>query len=831
MRTFFIRAIRVIRGFPIVVGPVRSPSLIVLLLGAAFLPGPSALAQRNPDIGYVFPPGGQAGTTIDVKLGGYDWTPDMEFFVLDRRAQLVADGPPGEILVPPPPYWFGAKGRLVAVPLAREVPARFVVPADCQPGPVYWQAANANGGTATGVFIVGTGPQVVEDERRKAPQALTSLPVTVSGRVSKMEEVDRYRLIAPKAGPVTCDLVARRLGANWHGCLEVRDSAGKLVADVVDAEGLDAALAFAAQAGAEYEVAVRDIDHAGDRSFVYQLSIVDAPRVVAALPAAGRRGETREVEFVGIGVATGALQLESVVRPVTFPTDPTRSSLAYSLETPFGTALPFELSLSDLPELVEPALPAAAPQALAAPAAVTGALDQPLSVDRYLLQAKQGERWTIALEARRFGSPLDVSLAVLGPDGKELANNDDLPNTTDAGLEFAAPADGNYQLLVSDMAARSGTRAAIYRLSVSKPSADFRLEAPQRVNVVLGGPTNVLVKATRLGGFAGPIKLAFSGLPPGVTAPAELIIPADKNELAVALVAGAEAPAAAALVKVTGEAKVGEAMVTRQALAAAAGNLVPRGPEGNLVSELLVASMMKPRVKGRPVDQDTGRKANRGATFPADVIVERLEGYQGEIVLKMAARQSYQVQGITGDDIIVPPGVTNAIYPCFMPEWLETTRTSRMGMIAVVQVPDPQGRVRHLVAEMTGFITMTLEGPLLKLAHVPLESPVVSGQAFDVRLKISRGAKLAEPVRLELRLPEELTGLLSVVSSDGPSSGQNSGPLVVPIDRQEVELRIVTMADPRLAGVHAFTIRATGLQDGKWPAISETTVEVDFAKP
>ncbi|HUY34080.1 MAG TPA: hypothetical protein VMV69_15130 [Pirellulales bacterium] len=807
-------SIRVIRGGPPLLGRY-GVAFVVFLAAVAF--SSSAFAQRIPELGYVFPPGGQAGTTVEVKLGGYDWTPDMEFFVLDRRAQLLADGPPGEILIPPPPYWFGSKGRLGAMPLPRELPARFLVPADCPPGPVYWQAANANGGTATGVFIVSSGPEIVEDERRKAPRVLAPLPVTVSGRVSKMEEVDRYRFIAPRAGPVTCELTARRLGANWHGCIEVRDAAGKLVADVVDAEGLDVALTFAAAAGAVYEVAVRDIDHAGDRSYVYRLSIVAAPRVLAALPAAGRRGETREVEFVGIGVATGAAQLESVARQVTFPTDPTRSSFAYSLETPHGTAAPFELCTSDLTELVEPATTAAAVVSLPAPAAVTGALDQPPAVDRYLLSAKQGERFTIALEARRLGSPLDVSLAVLGPDGKELANNDDLPGTTDAGLEFAAPADGSYQLLVSDMAARGGTRAAVYRLSVVRPPADFRLEAPQRVNVFLGGTAGVLVKATRLGGFNGPIKLAFAGLPAGVSVPAEVTIPADKSELAVVLQAAADATAAAALVKVTGEAQVGGVAVIRPAPAAAAGNLPPRGPEGNLVSELLVTSMMKPRVKGRPVDQDTVRKVHRGTTFPADVIVERLEGYQGEIVLKMAAKQSYQVQGIRGDDIVVPPGVTSAIYPCHMPEWLETTRTSRMGMIAVVQVPDPQGRVRHLVAEMTGFITMTLEGPILKLAHVPLETPVEPGRPFDVRLKISRAAKLAQqPVQIELRLPDELTGLLS------------AGPLDGPLDGEEAELRIVTTADPRLAGVREFTIRATALEGGKWPAISETKVEVDF---
>jgi hypothetical protein len=794
------------------IGSTGSNRLAILFLCASALPMQAAFAQRAPEVGYVFPPGGPAGTTVEVKLGGYDWTPDMDFFVLDRRVQLVAEGPPGELLIPPPPYWFGAKGRLPAVPIAREVPARFVVPADCPPGVVHWQAANANGGTATGVFIVGTGREVVEDERRNGPQALETLPVTVGGRVTKIEEIDRYRFVVPRTGPVTCELTARRLGANWQGCLEVRDGAGRVVAEVVDAEGLDPALTFAGQAGGEYEVAVRDIDHAGDRSYVYRLSIVAAPRVLAALPAAGRRGETREVEFVGVGVATGATQLESVVRQVTFPTDPARNSFVFSLQTPHGTAPPLELFLSDYTELVEQS----AAQGLPAPAAVTGLIDQPQAIDRYRLDAKQGERWSLSLEARRLGSPLDVALAIVGPDGKELANADDLPGTTDAALEFVAPADGSYQLVVSDMAARGGTRAGIYRLCVANPPADFRLEAPQRINVLLGGQTNVPVKATRSGGFAGPIKLSFAGLPPGVSVPAEVTIPADKNELAVVLQASAAPGASAALVKLTGEALVGEIMVTRAALAAAAGSLAPRGPEENLVSELLVTSMMKPRCKGQPVDQDTGRKAKRGATFPADVVVERLEGFEGEIVLKMAARQSYQVQGIHGDDIVVPPGVTKAVYPCHMPEWLETTRTSRMGMISVVQVPDPSGRVRHLVNDMTGFVTMTMEGPLLKLTHQPHELPVKAGSPFDVRLKISRAAKLAEPVRLELWLPDELTGLLS------------AEPLVVAPQLPETDLRVNTARDPRLTGVQTFTIRATALEDGKWPAVSETAVEVEF---
>lgn len=684
------------------------------------------------------------------------------------------------------------------------------------PGPIHWQAANANGATAIGVFLVSADPEVLEDDRRTAPQVLPALPVTVVGRLLKNEEVDRYRFTTPRAGPMTCELQARQLGSKFHGILEVRDRDGRLVADAADTEGLDARLTFAAAAGGEYVVSVRDVDFAGDRSFVYRLRLAPGPRIVAALPAAGRRGETRPVEFVGFGVASGAVKLESVTCNVAFPADASVSSFAYRLETPFGPAT-FSLFVSDLPESVDPPRTSPEPRRLSLPAAITGALGAAGAEHRYLWDAKKGEQWSIALEARRLGSPLDVTLTVLGPDGKELARNDDLPGTTDAGLAFTVPADGAYQVVVSDVAGKSGSRAAVYRLVLQPAASDFTLETPlQRLSVPIGGKAMLTIKATRMGGFKEPIRLAVAGLPPGVSVPADLVIPADKSELAVPLQSAADAPATAVLVTVTGIASVGAAALTRTARAPVAGNLAPRSPAEIQVTDLAIASTMKPRCKGSPVDKDTGRKAHRGATFPAEVVVERLEGYDGPILLRMAARQSYQVQGITGGDVTVPPGVARTIYPCFMPEWLETSRTSRMAMIGVVQVADPRGTVRHLVVELEGMITMSMEGALLKVSNDVRNRTVRPGEAFTVVVKIARSAKLAEPVRLELRLPDEL------------ASAFRADPVIVPADQSEASFRIVAVTDRPVAGEHLLTIRAVAVQLGNLPVISETTVPVEL---
>lgn len=792
--------------------PLRA--LLALLALVALLPPRFALAQKAPEVGYVDPPGAAAGTTVDVRLGGYDWTPDVQVFVADPRVTLELVGLPGDALIPPPPYWFGPKSTTPAWPIPRETSARLTVPADMPPGAVRWTVANANGGSTHGIFYVSDTAEALEDERAKTSQELPALPVTVNGRIVKLEDVDRYRFRAPRTGPVTCELFARRLGANFNGMLEVRDESGRLLADAADTTGRDLALTFAAVEGHEYTLSLFDLDFRGDWSFVYRLRVAAEPRIVTALPAAGRRGETRDVRFVGYGIATGGAALESVTAAVSFPADPA-ASFTHRLETPFGTAR-YEFLLSDTFEEVEPAEAAASSRPLAAPTAVSGLLSAAGEEDVYALAGKQGDAWNLSLRGREIGSPLDVVLRVLGPDGMELARNDDLSGTTDAGLAFTVPADGEYRLVVADAAGRAGTPDAVYRLAVERPAADFSLRTTELLSVPLGGIAELTVTASRQGGFVGPIALAVAGLPEGVTAPAELVIPAEALELKIPLTSAADGPSWAAPIVVTGTAAIGDATVTRTALAPAGGNLVPQRPQADLLGRTIVSVAMKPRCRVAPVDRDGGRTVHRGATYPAEVIVERLEAFDGEILLRMAGRQSYHQQGIRGDDLRVPPGVGRIAYPVFMPEWLETSRTSRMILIGVAQIPDPRGNLRSLVSNMEGRITMSVEGALMKVSHAAGELRVPPGGSFDVPVAVSRSPKLPEAAQVELIVPEELAGLLS------------AEPVVLSGDASEAVIRVTTVADPQLAGEHVLTLRATALQHGYLPAVSECQVTVEF---
>jgi hypothetical protein len=162
----------------------------------------------------------------------------------------------------------------------------------------------------------------------------------------------------------------------------------------------------------------------------------------------------------------------------------------------------------------------------------------------------------------------------------------------------------------------------------------------------------------------------------------------------------------------------------------------------------------------------------------------------------------------------VPAEATTAQFPIFVPEWLETSLTCRMNVIGVVQVPDPKGNVRHVTGNMDGLIVMSIEGALLKLTHEPAERTAVLGSQIEIPVRVSRNVKIPVETRIEVISAGELAGLLS------------ADPIVLPASESAAVVKVRVAGDARLAGQRQITIRATAMEKGLWPAVSETTVPV-----
>ena len=769
-----------------------------------------AQAQLIPGgIGYAFPAGGKAGTKIEVKLGGQDWTPDTEFFVADKRVKLELLSTPGPVLMHEPPYWFDIKSFASDPALPREISARFTLPEGLPPGPIHWRVANANGAGNGGIFMVGNTPEILEDESLRIPQQLPEFPVTVSGRLKRIEEVDRYQFKAKKTGIITCDLFARRLGSDFNGVIEVYDHNKRKVAELFDTEGSDPTLTFTAEKDITYTVSIRDVDYRGFRSFTYRLVMDSGPRILAAIPAAGKRGNKQSIEFIGLGVATGKAKIESIKKEVSFPADEKLASFAYKIETPFGNGQSYSFPLSNFDEKV------AETEIITVPGAITGRLTEAKKSDTYSFKGKKGELWTIACDAIKIGSNLDINLSVLGPDGKELASKDDSSPSMDPELPITLPADGDYKIIVRDLSGKTKTPASVYRLVVDKSKSNFKLRTLPAANVPIGGTLALAITIIREAGFKEPVTLTFSNLPEGVSVPASLIIAPTAASLNVTLTCTKDAPASAVLAKITGTAKVADQTITNTVLAPLKGDLAARNPDSNLTEGILVATTIKPPFKVKPVVADGGIRVHRGATYLPEIIIERNEGFKGEITLDMAGTQSRHRQGIRGPILVVGPEVKKLAYPVFLPEWLETARTSRIALVGIAQIADPKGKIRYVQAAMDGQVTMSIEGAMLKLLHPSEELAVPTGSTFEITLKLARSNKLKETINLEIIAPDELKGLVTFNS------------LVWPANTDTLKVKVGTKAEAKLEGSWILTARVTTLFE-KHPVVSETGIEVEF---
>ncbi len=780
----------------------------------------AALAQKPPGLGYVFPPTVAAGGATEVHIGGFDFTRDLEWFVHDDRVQLEILGEAGDYLILPPPYWSGPRASTPALPIPREVPARFTVPSEVGEGLVRFQVANANGSSTTAAFYVSREPGIVESRSRDLPQLLPELPIAVSGRLGKLTEVDRYELIADRDGVVSAELLARRLGSDFHGVLQVRGPAGDLLADFADTQGFDGGLTWAVAKGQRYQLSLHDVDFRGDWAYVYRLAVRYGPRVVATLPATGTPGSKLDVEFVGYGLQSGASRLESVTREVTFPADEGLESHSFLLETPYGSTsvtIPLSRVAEARISLESATAGEPVPIAISPPFAAAGRLPLGNAGQRWSWQAEPDQHWSVQVQSRAIGGSLDVAVAVFDPEGKLVGEHDDLPGTSDAELQFKSTTSGTYTCLVRRMSAPTGRLDEVLRVQIQRAEPDYALTVPQQVAVPLSGKAELAVQVQRLGGFDGEISLTPSGLPAGVTPDGAWVVPAGKSDIKVSLAAAGDAAVVARSIKVQGTAKLGETELLRTATAVGGGNLAPRTPADARLEQVLLAMTMPAPLDVLVVDRERQRDVHRGTTYLAELELVRKDGFAGDVEIHMSAQQARYRQGIRGPIVLVPAAANRAFYPCFMPEWLATDLTRRMVVHGVVGVADPQGNVRYLTKAGDARITMILEGALLKISSAERQFAVPCGGTLEIPFTIARSTKLPLSATIELIVPDELAGLVQ------------AEPVVLAPGTDQGVLRLKTADDARLTGLWQFTLTATALQDGRWPVVSQTDVAVEFS--
>ena len=573
-------------------------ALVLLMAGAG---GSVAWAQEfAPQIGFVYPAGGQQGTTVEVTFGGR--------FLVKPTGVVVSGSGVRAVVIPSEPLLSGKQaadargklqelrkqrspetreeirkisGRLAAHERAKITPAigervrvRISIAKNAAPGNREARLVTATGLTNPLVFQVGRLPECHEPEpereenwmriqksindpdsrvkpgRNDKPPMDVTLPAIINGQLLP-GEIDRFKFRARRGQRLFVDVSGRELlpyladtVPGWL-CAEISvlDAGGQELKPDDDGVQIrhDPSHRYAIPADGEYVLEIKDKLFRGREDFVYRIRIGGAE----TLQTAGRRlsaGGTPALPGPG---GASALPGPGVTRG--------------------DDAVENEKEPNNSPDEA---------QAVTLPVVIGGRIDEPGDIDVFRFAGKAGECVVAEVFARRLGldSPLDSMLIISDAAGNQIGFNDDHEDKgsgldthhADSFLAVTLPTDSAYYAHIGDTQ-QNGGEAYGYRLRIGPPQPDFALRTvPSTINIRANATQPITVHALRRDGFDGEIALALRNSAPGFMLNGG-VIPAGQDKVQCTLTASGSPARTPVKLLLEGRAMIGGQAVVRAA--------------------------------------------------------------------------------------------------------------------------------------------------------------------------------------------------------------------------------------------------------------------------
>lgn len=510
----------------------------------------------------VMPMGGQAGSTVEVTIGGTD--------IEDADALRFSDSKITAKLK------TGADGK--------PEPGKFLVAiaADAAKGFCDVRAVTHIGISSARAFAVGTFPEVTRAKANTSLEtALELKPNTVVNASVTAASADFYSFQATKGKRMKVECATSEIDSRLIRVLIITDAQGRDL--VVNRRG--GPLEFTPPADGKYFIKVHSLTYEGGAEHFYRLTLLDGTMTE-------RAPEKTKATVV--------------------------SAFSWMPDSPLAKQKPTSAEK-------EPNNQQSQAQKITLPCDISGSFYPAADVDTFEFAGKKGDEWWIEVASQRLGLTTDPFVVVqrVTKDGateklSDVAEFNDIPNPIDKAAYEAGSADvlgklafkedGTYRLQLRDLF--GGTRSNpknVYRLIIRKAAPDFALVAwafdapngpnyaqvPARPLALRGGGTMALqVAALRRDGFDGDIELAAEGLPAGMTATG-LKIPAGKTQGMILFTTTEKAARAISNVKLTGRAQINGASVSRPCTVASVVWPVPNTaqeiPRGRLQDDVPVS--------------------------------------------------------------------------------------------------------------------------------------------------------------------------------------------------------------------------------------------------
>ena len=477
-------------------------SLLVLLVSIFF--GTDHLLGQGPDLRRLFPAGVQRGQSIEVRALGN--APTWPVQVWSDTSDIVWE-----------PQTEKGVFRVTATPTRRLGLHRV-------------RFFDADGATSVLKFMVGSIPEANEvepNDETKNASANAAMSILWNGVLEKRGDVDVFAFDAKAGQTIVASLVGQQqLRSPMDACLQILSSRGNVLVENHDGIGLDPMLAFTVPEDGQYFIRTfafpespdSSIGYSGGDNYVYRLTVTTQGFIRGARPLTISQQQPTPIELLGWNITDS-------IRDQTIPPPSNSLPTQWTLD---GFANYIELPVSTNPVVAETRSSENNSQSIPIPCSVTGCISSEKEIDRYRFTAPKDTRWSIRVASRTLGFPADVVLRVLDAAGTQLARDDDSNGGIDASLTWQSPAEGEYQLEVSDLYGYGGLDY-LYRIDLETPVPEVKLRVETdsfkgAVKAVIEIPVSI----ERLNGFVSPLKVSVSGLPP--SAKCEPVISAAEGE-------------------------------------------------------------------------------------------------------------------------------------------------------------------------------------------------------------------------------------------------------------------------------------------------------------
>lgn len=494
---------------------MKSRRIILTILCAIIS---TTLYAQKLSLGYLYPSGGQVGTTVEIEAGGLN---------INKATKVLFshEGISAEI---EPIKESAAKKRKrrrlndqSSPQLADRVKLRITIAADVPCGMYDLRLQGVSGVSNMLPFEVASYPNFVENNRasQRNPNRVNSLPAVLCGYVTP-GGVDYFNFEGEKGQTIVATVKARQMVPyiadavpGWfQPVLKIVDSEGREVAYSDDYHhNVDPVIITTLPKNDNYTVIIHDAIYRGREDFNYRIHLGVIPFVTGRYPAYGTVGKSvkQQLEGVNLGATTAKVKVKKTgYNSLTFTND-------------IGTS--DAVSFYALPKGVKHIQTPKEGAVLNVESAISDSLTSAAKVKRYIINAQMREPIIVELIGRRNGSRIDAVMRLKDCYGKVVAKKDDTEDPLQGMMTFHADPVLKYTpkrsevliLEVEDLYQGYGADYH-YLLWRHRQMPTFNaFVAPANITVPAGGTATFRVDIT--GKVKRPANLIVEGLPAGFT--------------------------------------------------------------------------------------------------------------------------------------------------------------------------------------------------------------------------------------------------------------------------------------------------------------------------